>query len=102
MTPSPIRRHNPTLDRNPIWTFRRKIAGSAASTRSEMTERTVDIRSQYLDLPRSLLDDRLTALRKGDGFDLMIRQTHSIDAHIPVRSERSADSKEQEDAHCGK
>ena len=32
----------------------------------------------------------------------MIRQTHSVDIHIPVRSEGSADSKEQKYAHCGK
>ena len=31
----------------------------------------------------------------------MIRQTHSIDPHIPVRSEGSADSEEHEYAHCG-
>ena len=41
MTPMPIKRHNPTLVRLPIWRFRRKIAGRAASMRSEMTERTV-------------------------------------------------------------
>ena len=66
-----------------------------------MTERTVDICGQNIKLASLLLDDRLTALRKDDGFNLMIRQTHSIDAHIPVCSERSADSEEQEDAHCG-
>ena len=31
----------------------------------------------------------------------MIRQTHSVDAHVPVRFERSTDTDEQEDAHCG-
>ena len=42
-----------------------------------------------------------TALRKDDGFDLMLRQTDSIDPHIPICSERSADAEEQEDAHGG-
>lgn len=32
----------------------------------------------------------------------MIRQTHSVDIHIPVRSEGPADSEEQKHAHCGK
>ena len=40
-----------------------------------------------------------TALRKDNGFDLMLRQTHSVDPHIPICSERSADAEEQEDAH---
>ena len=31
----------------------------------------------------------------------MIRQTHSVDTHIPVRFEGSADAEEQEYAHCG-
>ena len=31
----------------------------------------------------------------------MLRQTDSIDTHIPVCSERSADAEEQEDAHGG-
>ena len=42
-----------------------------------------------------------TALRKDDGFHLMLRQTHSIDPHIPVCSEGSADAEEQEDADGG-
>ena len=39
-TPNPINRHNPILVRSPIWRFRRNMTGSAARTRSEMTERT--------------------------------------------------------------
>ncbi len=77
------------------------MAGSAASMRSEMTERAVDVRGQITKLASLLLEDRLTALRKDDRFDLVIGQTNSIHAHLPVRFERSADSEEQEDAHCG-
>ena len=39
-TPNPIKRHKPILVRKPIWRLRRKMTGSAARTRSEMTERT--------------------------------------------------------------
>ena len=42
-----------------------------------------------------------TALRKDDGFHLMLRQAHSIDPHIPIRFEGSADAEEQENAHGG-
>lgn len=68
--------------------------------RSDIIERTVDVCDQNVMLALLLFEIRLTALCKDDGFDLMIRQTRSIDADIPVRSERSADSEEQEDAHC--
>ena len=101
MTPSPIKRHNPTFVRSPIWIFLRKIAGSAARMRSDMTERTVDICGQNTKLAQLLPEGQLTALRKDDGFDLVTGQTHSVDAHIPIRSERSADSEEQKDAHGG-
>ena len=66
-----------------------------------MTERTVDFCGQGIKLARVSVSGRLTALGEDDGFDLMVRQTYSIDAHVPVRSERSADPEEQEDAHCG-
>ena len=48
-----------------------------------------------------LFEGPLTALRKDDGFDLMLRQTHSVDAHVPVGSQRSTDPEEQEDADGG-
>ena len=65
-----------------------------------MTERTVAFMVSTPRL-RVMHKGRLTALRNDDGFDLMIRQTHSVDAHVPVRSERSAHSEEQEDTHGG-
>ena len=56
---------------------------------------------QYAKFACYMRGGRLTALRNDDGFDLMIRQTHSVDAHVPVCSERSAHSEEQEDTHGG-
>ena len=99
--PNPIKRHNPILVRKPIWRFRRKMTGRAARTRSEMIERTGNVCGQQ-PVHGSLLEgSKPTALRKDDEFDLMLRQTHSIDTHIPICSERSADAEEQEDAHGG-
>ena len=59
------------------------------------------VHGQYATFACYMHKGRLTALRNDDGFDLMIRQTHSVDAHVPVRSERSAHSEEQEDTHGG-
>ena len=66
-----------------------------------MTERTIDHCGKGSDLEWISLRGRLTALREDDGFHLMLRQTHSIHAYIPVRSKRSAHREEQADAHGG-
>ena len=57
--------------------------------------------SKSSDLARISLQAQLTALRQDNGFHLMLRQTHSIHAHIPVGSQRSANPEEQEDEDGG-